>query len=66
MVCCLQSKAQASLEAALTEKAAGLRKGSDSEDEARRALLQGGPPLPNLFDDELGDGRFGVRLDEAL
>lgn len=48
-----RSKAQASLEAALTQRAAGLRRASDSDEESRKPKASG-VATNSLFDDELG------------
>ncbi|CDJ39892.1 hypothetical protein, conserved [Eimeria tenella] len=47
-----RSKAQASLDAALTRKAVGLRRASDSEDDTRKNKMANAQQ--SLFDDELG------------
>ncbi|KAL8447717.1 hypothetical protein Emed_004256 [Eimeria media] len=52
-----RSKAQASLEAALTQRAAGLRKGSESDDDNRKN--KPAKPTSNLLEDELGLERQG-------
>lgn len=53
----MQSKAQASLDAALTRKAVGLRRASDSEDDSRKNKMANAQQ--SLFDDELGLERYG-------
>lgn len=53
----MQSKAQASLDAALTRKAVGLRRASDSEDDTRKNKMANAQQ--SLFDDELGLERYG-------
>ncbi|OEH76118.1 hypothetical protein cyc_07010 [Cyclospora cayetanensis] len=57
-----RSKAQASLEAALTQRAAGLRRGSDSDEETRRGAVQGTAASSSLFEDELGLERQASKL----